>query len=81
MDEKNIRNLIDEARAAIKPEDVYNLTASKLDIPKMVRDSKEKPLSVHELGLSFAYVGFMQGIEYALRNIEPVEENGGSHND
>lgn len=76
MDEKNIQSLIKEIPSIITPEEVYDLALSKLDALRMVQESKEKPLTVHEIGQNFAYAGFIQGIEYALRNIEPAENQG-----
>lgn len=71
MDEKNIQTLMKKVPELVSPNQVYDLALEKLDVEKM---AAEKNLTSTDIGWNFAYVGFLTGVEWALRNIEAHED-------
>lgn len=69
MDEKQIVSLMEQARASIDPMDVYNHTLLRLNIDELKQAHAAEPLRMDEVGANFAYAGFLEGIEFTLRNL------------
>ena len=78
LDEDTVKRMIDEAKTMFSPEDVFNIVTEKMDLVKVVQRCGEGQTTIADLGQDFAYVGFMAGIEFALRNV--AEKEGGAEN-
>ena len=73
MDENTIQRLLKEVQKIVSPQEVYQKVETKLDINKLLNERDN--LSFYEIGCNFSYIGFLEGIEFALRNLETKEDN------
>lgn len=71
MTETEIQELLAQVPQIISPDYVYEEALKKLDVTAMVQG---RPLTMKEAGWNFAYVGFLYGVEWALRNLEAKAE-------
>lgn len=69
MDEEQIQRLLKEAEQNCDMMKVYEHTLLRMDIDALQAANIERPLTVEEVGANFAWVGFLDGIEFTLRNL------------
>lgn len=73
MTEQNIQELLDDAAKMVTPSQIFEKCFSRMDKDTILKHNAERPLTFEEIGANFAYIGFLEGIEFALRNLQEVE--------
>ena len=72
MDEKTIRELVNEAITGLGMERIYDEALPYVDFEAL---KAAQPINQTDLCATFAVAGFSAGIEFALRNIE-ISDDG-----
>ena len=75
MDESTIQRLLKEAESIANINDVYDLVSKRIDTVALTLRCDEGKLTFKDIGANFAYIGFLEGVEFALRNIEQKDES------
>lgn len=73
MTEQNIQELLNDVVKMVTPGQVFEKCFSRMDKDTILKHNAERPLTFEEIGANFAYIGFLEGIEFALRNLQEVE--------
>lgn len=73
MTEQNIQELLNDVTKMITPKQIFEKCFSRMDKNTLLQYNAERPLTFEEIGANFAYIGFLEGIEFALRNLAETE--------
>ena len=73
MTEQNIQELLNDVVKMVTPDKVFEKCYARMDIDAIMQHEKNRPLTFQEIGANFAYIGFLEGVEFALRNTQEVE--------
>lgn len=75
MDESNIQSLLEELKNMVSMADVRNMCDGRIDTVAMAKAFKQKEINLGVIIDNYAYIGFLEGVEFALRNIERKDES------
>lgn len=79
MDEKSIQRLLEELKDVVDMSGIYEKCNKRVDTISMAAAIKSG--EVHQekvfetIASNYAYIGFLEGVEFSLRNLEINEEN------
>ena len=75
MDESNIQSLLEELKNMVSMADVRNMCDGRIDTITMAEEFKKGSINLGVIIDNYAYIGFLEGVEFALRNIEQKDES------
>ena len=75
MTESDIQKLLEDLPNHANINDVYEVVSKRVDMIAMTQALNEGKLTFKDIAGNFAYIGFLEGVEFALRNLEAKPDN------
>lgn len=77
LSEQDIQQLLTEVKSMVTMEDIFVKCSPRLDmesLSKAIESGEVKNVST-TIAYNYAYIGFLEGVEFALRNLETNDDD------